>query len=172
MCRRVARWAQVWEHAHMWRSMCRRVGTGGHVWEHVHVCRSMCRSVVTYAHVWENVHMLIGDRTFAHASRACESARVYCTCPYSCLSPTLINLNFPTNFQACRTSISHVPKLVYIPLNMSIYVRTFTHAYRSFEGAREPCTCSYPCTHASRPSLINLNFPQTSKHAHKYITCS
>ena len=59
-----------------------------------------------------------------------------------------------------RTSRSHVPRLVYIALNMCICVRTITHALPACDSARGSCTCCYSCAHACGPVLINLNFPQ------------
>ena len=96
------------------------------------------------------------------------------------LVPTVANMhvdlcwltfNFP-QLLSMRTSISPVPRILYIPRNSSICVWTYTHAFRSCESARESWTCSYCCGHACGPVVINLHFPPTSKHAHKCITCS
>ena len=40
-------------------------------------------------------------------------------------------------------SLTPVPRLVYIPLNMSICARTFAHAYRACGSGREYCTYLY-----------------------------
>ena len=116
----------------------------------------------------------IGVRTFKHALPACESARESRTCSYSCehaCGPVLINLHFP-QLLSTRTSISPVPRMLYIPLNSSICMGTFTCALPTCESARESRTCSYSCEHACGLVLINLHFPPTSQHAHKFITCS
>ena len=71
-----------------------------------------------------------------------------------------------------RTSISSVPGILYVSQKSSICVWTYPHAFPSCDIARESWTCSYCCGHGFGPVLINLHFPPTSKHAHKYITCS
>ena len=104
-----------------------------------------------------------------HILPACESARESCTCSYSCAhacGPVLISLNFP-HLLSMRTSSSHVPRLVYIRLNMCICGRIFTKALPACESARESSTSSYTCAHACGPVLINLKFSSTSKHEHK-----
>ena len=80
--------------------------SSSHVPRLVYIPLSMCKCV----------------RTFAHASPAYKSAREQCTCSCSCAHaslPVLININI-SQLLSMHTSSSHVPSLVYMPLNMCI----------------------------------------------------
>ena len=84
------------------------------------------------------------------------------------VDPCWLTFIFP-QLLSIRTSISPVRRILYIPLNCSICVWIYPHAFTSCESATE---CWTRCGHACRPVLINLHSPLTSKHAQKYITCS
>ena len=82
-------------------------------------------------------NMSICMRTFTHACRSCESSMddsEYFTCLKMRLELRLSTTIF-SQLPHMRTSISPVPRLVFIPLNMSICMRTFTHACRSCESS-------------------------------------
>ena len=81
------------------------------------------------------LNMSICMRTFPHAGRSCERSVSETEC-FTCLKmrrdlrlSTMIFSQLPS----MRRRRSSVPRLVYIPLNMSICMRTFTHAWRSCE---------------------------------------
>ena len=72
-------------------------------------------------------------RTFQHACRSCERS-VSTTERLTCLKMRLKQRRSTMNFSQLphmRTSISPDPRLVYIPLNISICMRTFQDACRS-----------------------------------------
>ena len=80
------------------------------------------------------------------ACRSCESSRdkiEYFICFKMRLDLRLCTMIF-SQLPSMRTSISPVPTLVYIPLNMSICMRTFTHACRSCERSRDKIEY-FPC---------------------------
>ena len=85
--------------------------------------------------VYIPLNMSICMRTFSHACRSCERS-VRTKQRFSCLKvrPKLrrSTMNF-SQLPHMRRSISPEFRLVYIPLNMSIYMRTFPHACRSCE---------------------------------------
>ena len=119
------------------------------------------------------LNMSICKRTFMHACRSCESSiyKAECfTCVKKRLDLRLSSMIF-SQLPHMRASISPVPRLVYIPLNMSICKRTFTHACRSYESSIYK-TVFHLCEKAPRPALTYHDFLPTSTHAHKYITCS
>ena len=112
--------------------------------------------------VYIALNMTICMRTFPHACRSCERA-VSNPERFTCLKmrPELrrSTMNF-SQLPHMRTSISPDPRLVYIPLNMSICMRTFPHACRSCERAvsnPERFTCL-----KMRPELrrSTMNFSQ------------
>ena len=123
--------------------------------------------------VYIPLNMSICMRTFTHACRSCEVSVSTPEC-FTCLKKG-IDLRWSTTIFSqlphMRTSISPNRRLVYISLNMSICMRTFTHACRSCE-----VSVSTPVFHllkkAPRPALIYHEFLPTSSHAHKYITWS
>ena len=127
--------------------------------------------------VYMLLNMSISMRTFKHKSRSCERS-VSNPERFTCLKmnpelrrPTMILSQLPH----IRTGISPHPILVYIPLNMSIFMRTFQHACRSCENSIEYFTYKtvfHLPEKASRPALMYHDFHPTSKHAHKEITCS
>ena len=87
--------------------------------------------------VYIPLNMSICMTTFTHACRSCEVSVSTPEC-FTCLKKRLdlrwTTVNF-SQLQHMRTRISPVPRLVYIPLNMSVCMRTFTHACRSCEGS-------------------------------------
>ena len=87
--------------------------------------------------------MSICMRTFTHACRSCECSIDITEC-FTCFkmrldlrSSTMIFSQLPH----MRRRRSPVPSLVYIPLNMSICMRTFTHACRSCERSVSKPVC-------------------------------
>ena len=108
------------------------------------------------------LNMSICMRTFSHACSSCERS-VSNPERFTCLKmrPELrrSTMNF-SQLPHMRTSISPDPRLVYIPLNMSICMRTFPHACRSCERSvsnPERFTCL-----KMRPELrrSTMNFSQ------------
>ena len=93
--------------------------------------------------VYIPVNMSLCMRTFPHACRSCEG----CVSTPECFTSLkkFLNLRRTTmNFSQLphmRTSISPDPRLVYIPLNMSICMRTFPHACRSCESSVSTPEC-------------------------------
>ena len=90
--------------------------------------------------------MSIFMRTFPHACRSCERS-VSTKERFTCLKmrPKLrrSTMNF-SQLPRMRRSISPEFRLVYIPLNMSIFMRTFPHTCRSCErsvSTKERFTC-------------------------------
>ena len=85
--------------------------------------------------VYIPLNMSICMRTFQHACRSCEVSVSRPEC-FTCLKKRLDLRRSTMNFSQLphmRTSISPDPRLVYIPLNMSICMTTFLHACRSCE---------------------------------------
>ena len=85
--------------------------------------------------VYIPLNMSLCMRTFPHACRSCEWS-VSKTDWFTCLKKRLDLRRSTMNFSQLphlRTSISPDPRLVYIPLNMSICMRSFPHACRSCE---------------------------------------
>ena len=117
--------------------------------------------------VYIPLNMSICMRTFQHACRSCEKS-VSNPERFTCLKmrPELrrSTMNF-SQLPHMRTSISPDPRQVYIPLNMSICMRTFPHACRSCERS-----VSNQERYASGTAQIYHEFLPTSTHAHKYIT--
>ena len=108
--------------------------------------------------------MSICMRTFPHACRSCERS---VTNPgrFTCLKmrPELRKVTI-IFFQLAhmRTSISPVPRLVYIPLIMSICMRTFPHACRSCERSvsnPERFTCFKMRPELPRSTMIFSQLP-------------
>ena len=96
--------------------------------------------------VYIPLNMSICMRTFTHTSRSCESSVSTKEC-FTCLKMRP-DLRWPTmsfsQLPHMRRRRSPVPRLVYIPLNMSICMRTFTQACRSCESSvstKECFTC-------------------------------
>ena len=119
-------------------------------------------------------------RTFQDACRSCERS-VSIPERFNCLKmrrklrrSTMIFSQLPH----MRTSISPAPRLVYIPLNISICMRTFQEACRSCErsvSTPERFTCLKMRRKLRRSTMIFSQLPhmRTSiSHAHKYITLS
>ena len=103
--------------------------------------------------VYIPLNMSICMRTSPHACRSCESSVSTKDC-FTCLKmhpelrrSTMIFSQLPH----MRTSISPYPRLVYIPLNMSICMRTFPHACRSCESSVSTKDC-FTCL-KMRPEL-------------------
>ena len=85
--------------------------------------------------VYIPLNISIYMRTFSHACRSCEWS-VSPSERFTCLKMRLKLRRSTMKFSQLpnmRTSISPDPRLVYIPLNISICMRTFSHACRSFE---------------------------------------
>ena len=96
--------------------------------------------------VYIPLNISICMRTFSHACRSCERS-VSTSERFTCLKMRLklrrSTMKF-SQFPHMRTSISPDPRLVYIPLNISICMRTFSHACRSCErsvSTSERFTC-------------------------------
>ena len=123
--------------------------------------------------VYFPLNMSICMRTFPHACRSCEgsvSTLEYFTCLKKRLDLRGSTMNF-SQLPHMRTSISPDPRLVYIPLNMSMCMRTFPHACSSCEGSVSTYTRVFHLLKkVPRPGLIYHEFLPTSTHAHKYIT--
>ena len=89
------------------------------------------------------LNMSICMRTFPHACRSCEGSVSTPEC-FKCLKKRL-DLRWSTmncsQLPHIRTSISPETRLVFIPLNMSICMRTFPHACRSCEGSVSTPEC-------------------------------
>ena len=96
--------------------------------------------------VYNPLNMSICMKTFPHASRSCErseSTKDRFTCLKMRPNMRRSTMKF-SQLPHMRRSISPELKLVYNPLNMSIYMRTFPHACRSCEGSvstKELFTC-------------------------------
>ena len=96
--------------------------------------------------VYIPLNMSICMKTFAHACRSCEGSVSTPEC-FTCLKKRLYLRRSTVNISQLphmRTSISPDPRLVYIPLKRSIFMRRFRHACRSREGSvstRECFTC-------------------------------
>ena len=112
--------------------------------------------------VYIPMNISIGMRTFPHACRSCERS-VSTSERFTCLKmrPELrrSTMNF-SQLPHMRISISPDPRLVYIPMNISICMRTFPHACRSCErsvSTSERFTCL-----KMRPELrrSTMNFSQ------------
>ena len=91
--------------------------------------------------VYTPLNMSICMRTFPHACTSCEGSVSTPEC-FTCLKKRL-DLRWSTmNFSQLphmRTSISPDPRPFYIPVNMSMWMRTFPDGYRSCE-----CSVSTP----------------------------
>ena len=89
------------------------------------------------------LNMSISMGTFTHGCRSCEgsvSMPGCFICVKKCLDLRCSTMDFPKLPHIC-TSISPDPRLVYMPLNMSICMRTFPHACRSCEGSVSTPEC-------------------------------
>ena len=112
--------------------------------------------------VYNPLNMSICMRTFPHACRSCERS-VSTKERFTCLKlrPKLRRSTMKfSQLSHMRRSISPEFRLVYIPLNMSICMRTFPHACRSCERSvrtKERLTCL-----KMRPKLrrSTINFSQ------------
>ena len=85
--------------------------------------------------VYISLNMPIWMRTFQHACRSCERS-VSNPERFTCLKMGMEQRRSTMNFSQLphmRRSISPDPRLFYIPLNMSICMRTFQHAWLSCE---------------------------------------
>ena len=93
--------------------------------------------------VYIPLNMSICMRTFPHACRSCEGS-VSTPQSFTCLKKRLdlrcSTMNF-SQLPHMGTSLSPDPRLVYIPLNMSICMRTFPHACRSCEASVSTPEC-------------------------------
>ena len=122
--------------------------------------------------VYIPLNMSICMSTFPHACRSCERS-VSNPERFTCLKmrPELrrSTMNF-SQLPHTRTSISPDPRLGYIPLNMSICMRTFPHACRSCERSVSKPRAFHLFENASGTAQIYHEFLPTSTHAHKYIT--
>ena len=113
-------------------------------------------------------------RTFQDACRSCERS-VGTPERFSCFKmrpelrrSTMIFSQLPH----MRTSISPVSSLVFIPLNMSICMRSFTDACRSCESSRdkkEYFTCSKKGLDLHRTTLIFSKLPACALVYHLFI---
>ena len=85
--------------------------------------------------VYIPMNISICMKTFSHACRSCERS-VSTSERFTCLKmrPELrrSTMNF-SQLPHLRTSISPDPRIVYIPMNISICMRTFSHTCRSCE---------------------------------------
>ena len=96
--------------------------------------------------VYIPLNISICMRTFSHACRSCERS-VSTSERFTCLKMRLKLRRSTMKFSQLphmRTSISPDPRLVYIPLNISICMRTFSHACMSCErsvSTSERFTC-------------------------------
>ena len=87
--------------------------------------------------VYIPLNISISMRTFQEASRSCEKS-VSTPGRFTCLKMRLKARRSTMNFSQLlhmRTSRPHDPRLVYIPLNISICMRTFQDACRSCESS-------------------------------------
>ena len=116
--------------------------------------RKLCRSTMIFSQlphmrtsisphpslVYIPLNISICIRTFQHAYRSCvRSAST--TERFTCLKMRLIlrrSTMIFTQLPHMRTSISPHPRLVYIPLNISMCIRIFQDACRSCERSKEP----------------------------------
>ena len=123
----------------------------------------MCRSISPDPRlVYIPLNMSICMRIFQHACRSCERS-VSNPERFTCLEMRPELRRSTRNFSQLphmRRSISPDPRLVYIPLNMSICMRTFEHAFMSCERSvsnPEGFTCL-----KMRPELrrSTMNFSQ------------
>ena len=122
--------------------------------------------------VYIPLNMSICMRTFPHACRSCERS-VSNPERFTCLKmrPELRRSTMKfCQLPHMRTSISPNPRLGYIPLNMSICMRTFPHAWRSCERSVSKPRAFHLFENASGTAQIYHEFLPTSTHAHKYIT--
>ena len=101
---------------------------------------------LVYIPLYIPLNISICMRTFSHACRSCERS-VSTSERFTCLKMRL-KLRRSTmklsQLPHMRTSISPDARLVYIPLNISICMRTFSHACRSCErsvSTSERFTC-------------------------------
>ena len=115
--------------------------------------------------VYIPLNMSICMRTFQHAFRSCEVSVSTPEC-FTCLKKHLDQRRSTMNFSQLphmRTSMSHDPRLVYIPLNMSICIRTFQDACRSCErsvSTPERFTCLKMRRKLRRSTMIFSQLPQ------------
>ena len=122
--------------------------------------------------VYIPLNISICMRTFQDAYRSCERS-VSTLELFTCLRMRLKLRRSTKKFSQLphmRTSISPDPRLLDIPLNISICMRTFQDACRSFErsvSTLERFTCLKMRLGTSQ--IPNEILP-TSTHAHKYIT--
>ena len=122
--------------------------------------------------VYITLNISICMRTFQHTCRSCERS-ISTPERFTCLKmrpklrrSTMIFSQLPH----MRTSISHDPRLVDIPLNISICMRTFQDACRSCERSVSTPRAFHLFENASETAQIHHDFLPTSTHAHKYIT--
>ena len=134
-----------------------------------HMCTSISPDP-TLVYILLNISICM--RTFQDACRSCEKS-VSTLERFTCLKMRLKLRRSTMKFSQLphmRTSISPDPRLVYIPLNISICMRTFQDACRSCErsvSTLEPFICF---KNASETAQIHHKILPTSTHAHKYIT--
>ena len=109
-------------------------------------------------------------RTFQDACRTCERS-VSTLERFTCLKMRLklrrSTMKFSQLPHMCR-SISPDPRLVYIPLNISICMRTFQDACRSCERS-ESTLERFTCL-KMRLKTAQIHHEILPTHAHKYIT--
>ena len=112
--------------------------------------------------VYIPINISVCMRTFSHARRLCErsvSTSEGLTCMKMRPEMRRSTMNFSQR-PHMRTSMSPHPRIVYIPMNISICMRTFSHACRWCEssvGTSESLTCL-----KMRPELCRstMNFSQ------------
>ena len=114
--------------------------------------------------VYIPLNMSICMRTFPHVCRSCERSVSTPEC-FTCLKmrPEMrwSTMNF-SQLPRMRASISPDPRLVYIPLNISICRRTFQDACRSCErtvSTRERFTCLKMRPKLRRSTMIFSQLP-------------
>ena len=121
--------------------------------------------------VYIPLNISICMRTFQDACRSCErsvSNLEHFTCLKMRLKLRRSTMKF-SQLPHMRTSISPDPRLVYIPLNISICMRTFQDACRSCE--RSVSTLErFSCLKMRLKLRRSHDILPTSTHAHKYIT--
>ena len=122
--------------------------------------------------VYIPLNISISMRTFQDACRSCERS-VSTQERFTCLKMRLKLCRSTMNFSQLphmRASISPVPRLDYIPLNISICMRTFQDACRSCERSVSTPERFTSFENATETAQIHHEFLPTSIHAHKYIT--
>ena len=114
--------------------------------------------------VYIPLNISICMRTFQDACRSCErsvSTLQSFTCLKMCLKLRRSTMKF-SQLPRMRTSISPDPRLVYIPLNISICMRTFHYACRSCErsvSTLQSFTCLKMCLKLRRSTMKFSQLP-------------